>query len=130
MLPCREGTVAFVGPRLGGPHFSHQDFVSTGVGVEISVRGGFEFFPGVKLPDARVVHYQGEAGNAIMERQRAGDRVQVCAAGFPLPSSDPKTGTVICDPDRDPRGFVFRVYNYRLRAAYMGPNSQHQCGGA
>ena len=54
----------------------------------------------------------------------AGDRVKVCLVEAPSPERG------ICDPHVDPRGRVYRVYDYRLHAAYTALNSAHGCGGA
>jgi hypothetical protein len=54
----------------------------------------------------------------------AGDRVEVCLVEAPAPERG------ICDPRADPRGRVYRVYDYRLRVAYTALNSAHGCGGA
>ena len=35
-----------------------------------------------------------------------------------------------CDLKKDPRGRIYRVYNYRLKGAYEGFNANHFCGGA
>jgi hypothetical protein len=61
------------------------------------------------------------AANKLMESEQKGDRVQVCLASFPTPSRDPQTGAVVCDPNIDPRGMTYRVYDYKRHAAYMGP---------
>ncbi len=65
-----------------------------------------------------------------MRSERRGDRIQVCLLSFPLPRFDKATHQWICDPDADPRGWMFRVYEYRRHAAFYGPNTQHSCGGA
>jgi hypothetical protein len=132
-VPCAQGMVTAVHPRLGMPgqtHFTHQDFVQSGVGVELALPAGTAFLPGIRQNATAVVHYQGEPDNALMEAQRRGDRVQVCLVSFPIPRYDARERRFVCDPDADPRGWQYRVYNYRLRAAYVGPDSQHACGGA
>jgi hypothetical protein len=55
---------------------------------------------------------------------RHGDRVRVCLEQAP----DPQPG--VCDPRTDPRGRIYRVYDYRLRATFEAPNGNHGCGGA
>ena len=61
--------------------------------------------------------------NPIMLQERVGDRVQVCLVGTPTPTDR-------CDPGKDSRGRIYRVYDYRLHAAYVGENGNHACGGA
>jgi hypothetical protein len=132
-VPCMDGKVTSVVPRLGRDGqtaFSAQDFEQTGVRVDISFPDNAKLYSFIPGPGAAVVHYQGTPGNAIMQAERAGDRVQVCLLSFPVPRRDPSTGRVLCDPDQDPRGFEFRVYDYRQHRAYAGPDSQHSCGGA
>jgi hypothetical protein len=63
------------------------------------------------------------APTSLMAKQKVGDKVQVC-----LLSTPPKDRA--CNPDKDPRGRYYRVYNYRQQAAYTGTNGNHLCGGA
>ena len=128
-VPCADGVVTDVGPRLETTATGPARFDS-GVGVEFKLPTAPRFLNGQPFATARVVHYQSELGNDVMQKQRAGDRVQVCLVSFPTPTHDARTGAVICDPNVDARGFVFRVYDYRQHAAYLGPDSQHSCGGA
>jgi hypothetical protein len=123
-IPCVDTRVTAVVPRLGNPGqkaYSAQDFEQTGVVVTFATRLGVD--PLYPNGQASVTHYQGLEGNDIMMRQRPGDRVQVCFLGYPAP-------TPTCDPDKDPRGRMYRVYDYRQRASYSGLNSEHDCGGA
>jgi hypothetical protein len=123
--------VTAVHPRLGTANqtrFTHQDFVQTGVVVEYALPAGTTFLPRMRQNGAAVVHYQDEPDNALMESQRLGDRVQVCLLS--RPRYDAGQRKFVCDPDADPRGWQYRVYARRLRAAYTGPDSQHACGGA
>ncbi|MGV0023736.1 hypothetical protein [Phormidesmis priestleyi] len=60
---------------------------------------------------------------SVLAKQKVGDRVQVCLVGYPTKDQS-------CNPDRDPRGRYYRVYNYRQKAAYQGTNGNHLCGGA
>jgi hypothetical protein len=132
-VPCAQGTVTAVHPRLGMPNqtrFTHEDFVQSGVVVEYALPTGTMYLPGIRQNAAAVVHYQNEPDNALMESQRRGDQVQVCLVSFPTPRYDAQEHRFVCDPDADPRGWQYRVYSYRLRAAYVGPSSQHACGGA
>lgn len=131
-IPCVDTKVTSVRPRLGDgtqQSFGKADFDGTGVVVEMALPPGFRFMTTTRVVPS-VVHYQGDQDNAIMRAQRPGDRVQVCLLSFPTPTYDAGAKRFICDPDADARGFVFRVYSYRQRAAYYGPNSQHGCGGA
>ncbi len=114
----------------GQTTFTAGDFERSGVSVSIALPSKPRFLMNREFPSAGVLHYQDSAGNALMQRVRRGDSVQVCLVSFPVPTRDPKNGAVICDPDRDPRGYVFRVYSYRLQSAFLGPNSEHSCGGA
>lgn len=63
------------------------------------------------------------ARNSVLANQRIGDRVRVCLIGYP-------TKDQYCNPDQDPRGRYYRVYNYRQKAEYSGTNGNHLCGGA
>ena len=72
-----------------------------------------------------VVHYQDEPEDLIMAKEHAGDKVQVCLVSVPNSQDSPG-----CDPKTDPRGRVYRVYDYRLHASYSGMNGEHGCGGA
>jgi hypothetical protein len=126
-IPCVDTTVLSVSPRISvSERPSRQDFEQSGVVVEFQTRLGY----GSLFPEAHagVTHYQG-ASNDIMIAEHAGDRVQVCFLGTPLPSWN-SHGDLICDPDNDDRGRTYRVYDYRLHAAYAGMNSEHACGGA
>jgi len=129
-VACAEGIVAAVHARLEEPDAGGKPSFESGVVVEMRLPSAPKLFNGHAFHSAAVVHYDHEPGNALMQSETPGSRVQVCLAGFPTPLHDPATGAVICDPNDDPRGFVFRVYDYRRRAAFMGPDSQHGCGGA
>ncbi|MBV8490843.1 MAG: hypothetical protein JO199_09980, partial [Candidatus Eremiobacteraeota bacterium] len=84
---------------------------------------GVESF-GSKQTGAGVVHYQGD-DNAVMTAEHAGDKVQVCLLSTPSTADNPD-----CNPKTDPRGRVYRVYDYRQKASYSGINGEHSCGGA
>jgi hypothetical protein len=123
-IRCVDTTVLGVTPRLGQPGqkvFKAEDFENSGVSVVFRTHLGVD--PLYPKNFAGVVHYQNTDGNDVMMSERAGDRVQVCFLSVPPP-------TEFCDPDRDPRGRVYRVYDYRQRASYSGWNSEHTCGGA
>jgi hypothetical protein len=126
-IPCVDTTVLSVTPRISVSQTStKQDFERSGVIVQFNARLGF----GSLFPEAHagVTHYQG-ASNDIMMAEHPGDRVQVCFLGPPDPTWD-SHGNLTCDPDTDSRGRTYRVYDYRLRGAYAGMNSEHGCGGA
>jgi len=122
-ISCVETTVISVTPRLGEPNqtsFSPADFKASGVAVTFATSLGIQpIFPG----HASIVHYQGDGDNATMAAEHAGDKVQVCFLGGPAPTSS-------CDPDKDPRGRQYRVYDYRQKKQYWGFNAEHLCGGA
>jgi hypothetical protein len=133
-IPCANATVTEVTPRLRSSMtqtvFTPQDYDQSGVQVGFRLSQPWRYLGNLTTSRLYVVHYQGTSGNDIMRSERAGDSVQLCLTGFPLPRIDPTTQRVICNPDKDGRGFEFRVYDYRLHAAYIGPNSEHSCGGA
>jgi len=70
-----------------------------------------------------VTHYEFDDGNGLMMEERPGDKVQLCFLSGPLPNAT-------CNPDKDPRGRTYRVYDYKRHAAYDGWNDGHGCGGA
>jgi hypothetical protein len=127
-IPCVDTTVLSVTPRISvSQTFTKHDFEQPGVIVEFNTRLGY----GSLFPEdhAGVTHYQGMPPNDIMMAERRGDRVQVCFLGTPFPTWDTH-GKPICEPDNDDRGHMYRVYDYRLHAAFAGMNSEHGCGGA
>ncbi|HTL87843.1 MAG TPA: hypothetical protein VL134_00470 [Leptolyngbya sp.] len=63
------------------------------------------------------------ASNSVLAQQQVGDRVQVCLIGYPVKDNR-------CNPDQDPRGRYYRIFNYRQNAEYSGTNGNHLCGGA
>ena len=121
-ITCVDTSVRDVQPRLveyGQKKFSSQDFQASGVVVDFDTYLGST--PAQPKVLAAVTHYQGE-DNAVMLRERPGD-VRVCFL------SRPQRGEG-CNPDKDTRGRMFSVYDYRQRAQYSGMNSEHGCGGA
>lgn len=123
-VACVNTTVKTVEPRLttyGQKTFSRSDFLQSGVSVEFNTRLGSD--PANPNMLAAVTHYQGTPGNDVMMAERPGDKVQVCFLSRPAPSK-------YCNPDKDGRGRMFRVYDYRRNASYAGMNSEHDCGGA
>jgi hypothetical protein len=132
-VPCVDGVVKLVGPRLssaGQTHYTHADFVQSGVSVEVKLIRKTSFILNVPRTLAGVTHYQDDYDNNLMEAERVGDKVQVCLMSFPTPTVDPTSGAVQCDPDQDGRGWQFRIYDYRKHAAYYGSETEHTCGGA
>jgi hypothetical protein len=132
-VPCVDGVVKLVGPRLaneGQTHFTHADFVQSGVTVEVKLNRTTSFILNVPRTSAGVTHYQDDYDNSLMEGERVGDKVQVCLMSFPTPTVDPTSGAVQCDPDQDGRGWQFRIYDYRHHAAFYGSETEHSCGGA
>ena len=123
-IPCVDTTVTAVTPRLGNEGqttFTKQQFIDTGVYVAFNTKLGAD--PVDPSGGVSVTHYQGTAGNNVMMAEKKGDKVQVCFLGPPAP-------TQYCDPDKDPRGRTYRVYDYRQKQQYSGINSEHGCGGA
>jgi hypothetical protein len=123
-IPCVDTTVVAVTPRLGNDSqtgFTKQDFLASGVYVEFNTSLGSN--PAAPPGHASVTHYQDTPGNTVMMAEKKGDKVQVCFLGPPAPDRE-------CDPDKDPRGRTYRVYDYRQNQQYSGINSEHGCGGA
>ncbi len=123
-VECVATTVKIVEPRLtadGQKVFTTRDFEQSGVVVEFNTFLGSD--PANPHLRAAVTHYEGTPGNNIMMRERVGDKVQVCFLSRPAP-------TAYCNPDKDDRGRLFRVYDYRQHAQYSGMNGEHDCGGA
>jgi len=122
-VACTNTTVKSVRPRLtseGQTKFTTQDF-ETGVEVVFNTHLGDDpAHPGLL---ASVTLYGGLPETKIMQRERAGDHVQVCFLSRPAPTAD-------CNPDLDVRGRVFRVYDVKQHAQYSGQNTEHGCGGA
>lgn|GEM_PF-939935 len=122
-IPCIDTTVVAVTPRLGSlgqTKFSAADFQQTGVSVTFKTTLGSD--PALPPSRVAVTHYQGDADNKFMIAERPGDKVQVCWVSTPAPSES-------CDPDKDPRGRNYRIWDYRQQKQYSG-GSQHGCGGA
>ncbi|UBF27851.1 hypothetical protein K9N68_08090 [Kovacikia minuta CCNUW1] len=77
-----------------------------------------------QFPDTRAAVVDRAAGtDSVLAQQKVGDKVQVCLIGSPAKDQ-------YCDPEKDSRGRFFRIYSYRLKAAYTGTNANHLCGGA
>jgi hypothetical protein len=123
-ISCVDTTVKTVTPRLasaGQTSYSKKDFQQSG--VEVAFNSHLGGGPSAPSAFAGVTHYQDSAGNNVMMAEHPGDRVQVCLVQVPAP-------TQFCNPDTDPRGRVYRVWDYRQKAQYNGLNSEHDCGGA
>ena len=129
-VPCADGVVTSVHPRLDEPAVNGVQTFGSGVGVEIKLPTAPRFLNGQPFPEAAVVHYDHDIANELMQSEKPGDKVQVCLVSFPTPTHDLQTGKIVCDPETDPRGMVYRVYDYKRHGAYMGPDSEHGCGGA
>jgi len=123
-ISCVDTTIVSVTPRLGEAgqtSFSAADFQQSG--VQVTYNTGLGIQPLFAHGLASIVHYQDTAGNNIMAAEHRGDRVQVCYLGGPAP-------TQYCNPDKDTRGRLYRVYDYRQHQQYWGGNAEHDCGGA
>jgi hypothetical protein len=122
-IPCVDTTVVSVTPRLGNPgqtKFTAEDFKETGVSVTFKTTLGSD--PAQAPAPVSVTHYQGDPDNAFMVAEHPGDKVQVCFLSTPAP-------TQYCDPDKDPRGRLYRIWDYVRHHQYSG-GTQHGCGGA
>ena len=122
-IPCVDTTVISVTPRLGNPgqtKFTPDQFAQTGVTVTFNTKLGSD--PAMPPDNVYVTHYQGDADNKFMIAEKRGDKVQVCWISTPTPSD-------YCDPDKDSRGRIYRVWDYKQSKQYSG-GSQHGCGGA
>jgi hypothetical protein len=122
---CIDSTVRRITTRLtSGDAAKGTETQVPGSGYQIFIRGRLpDKFGGTLEPT--IVFYQEAPQNALIARERAGDRVQVCVTGFP--EIDPDAG---CNPVTDRRGRLLRVYDYARHFAYAGANSEHGCGGA
>jgi hypothetical protein len=107
---CADSRVTSVGYRLEGAPDS-------GSAVGFATTLGVSSFKG---EHAGVVGYD---TIPTIAREHPGDRVQVCLKSTPRKSQ-------YCDPSKDSRGRIYRVYDYRQHASYSGMNSEHDCGGA
>lgn len=109
---CEDSVVTKV-----GTYFENDS--SSGFYALFQSKLGVEQFP----DDHAAVVDRNAAPNSTLAQQKVGDKVQVCLIASP-------TKDQYCNPDQDSRGRFFRVYNYRLKAAYSGTNANHLCGGA
>ena len=109
---CQDSVVAKV-----GTYFENDP--NSGYYAMFQSKLGVEQFPETQ---AAVVDRSAQPGS-VLAKQKVGDRVQVCLIYSAPLSQD-------CNPNKDPRGRIYRVYNYRLRGAYTGWNANHFCGGA
>jgi hypothetical protein len=64
-----------------------------------------------------------QPGADVAAAERPEDRVRLCLLSMPV-----RQGR--CDPEYDPRGREYRVWDYRQHAAYVGSTGGHDCGGA
>jgi hypothetical protein len=122
-VACVDTTVYSVIPRLTVPGqrtFTKADFKNAGVEVEFnSYLGMGPAFPKMR---AMVTHYELEDGDGLMMEERPGDKVQLCFLNGPTPGPG-------CNPDKDPRGREYRIFDYKRHASYDGWNEEHGCGG-
>jgi hypothetical protein len=102
-ISCSDTTISKMAGRLGG-----DIVVGTG-GTYILFANGVS-----------VVSY---GSDRVVDQERVGDKVQTCFLGRVV-------GTQSCDPTKDHRGYMYRVYDYKLHQAYTMMNSEHACGGA
>jgi ribosomal protein L21E len=109
---CEDSTVTTIGYYFEGDPQS-------GIYAGFQSKLGVETFKGKA---SRVVD-RSMPLNSVMDAQLVGDKVQVCLISVP-------ESTGGCNPAKDYRGRVYRVYNYRLKSAYIGNNASHLCGGA
>jgi hypothetical protein len=132
LLLAQTGTALADDPLESNPQpYRCEDSVITKVGSYFEndpTSGFFAIFQsklGVEsFSEAYAAVVDRSAGaDSTLAKQKVGDKVQVCLIGSP-----PKDQ--YCNPDKDSRGRFFRVYNYRLKAAYAGTNANHLCGGA
>ena len=105
-VTCADTTIAKINDRYRKPIGSNPDDLSEGMLIS--------FASGVTL-----VAYE---TSLIAKAETRGDRVQLCFLGH-IRHTDG------CRPDLDTRGRVYRVYDYRQRAAYTIMNSERPCGG-
>lgn len=106
-ISCVETTFRSITDRFGKPVGSQLNFPTAGMDVTFANR-------------VTLVAY---SVSEVAFRERPGDRVQLCFLGH-------VEGTQGCMTAADSRGRVYRVYDYRLHAAWTAMNSQHACGGA
>ncbi len=109
---CEDSTITEVGTYF-------KDDPKSGFYAIFQSTLGVQNFPNTH---ASVVDRSARQDSPIA-KQQVGDKVQICLLYTPTKSSD-------CDPNKDRRGRIYRIYNYRLRSAYQGWNANHGCGGA
>ncbi len=109
---CEDSTVSKTG-------FYFENTPTSGVYATFRSKLGVSQF---KDATAAIVD-RSASSNSVLGQFKVGDRVQVCLISTPAKNQ-------YCDPTKDSRGRYYRVYNYRLRAAYSGTNANHLCGGA
>ena len=64
-----------------------------------------------------------EFGNSVQRYAKIGDKIQACLLAIPARSET-------CNPDVDPRGRLYYIYDYRLKGAWLESQGHHYCGGA
>lgn len=134
-VPCVQTTVESVKVYQTGAE-------EPAVAVEFNTNLGVAHFPNMKASiDDEGLYVPSSTGwadsssrqalpNPIALQEHAGQKVQLCLMRVPKPDPSCTRDFGCCHPDRDWRGRVYRVYDYRLRASYESYNSHHDCGGA
>jgi hypothetical protein len=125
---CIKTTIKQIGSRLvsADPKTGKMTPIPNS-GYEIAFNGSLpDPYMGSLKPT--VVFYQGDPADKLVAQQRQGGSVQVCAVAYPDDQAATNSGS--CNPTTDDRGRSLRVYDYRLGFAYIGPNAEHDCGGA
>ena len=125
---CSSTQVKTAGPRLLDPSklsAAGQARLNTGGSLTQSDidQAGVRESGGISISFTNGISVVDYGTNAIAAHERPGDKVQLCLIYVPSESECPTVA-------RDPRGRVYRVYDYQARAAYRMQNSQHGCGGA
>jgi len=130
-VTCVDTKVTAVVPRLleTGQHPPYASEAFARSGVVVTFASGLGMQPVFPKAFASIVHYQGDVANDVMAAEKPGDRVQLCFLGGPAPTVG-ASQPIGCNPDTDPRGRQFRVWDYAQRKQYVGYNSEHLCGGA
>jgi hypothetical protein len=130
-VTCLDTRVTAVEPRLveTGEHPPYRPESFKRSGVVVTFASGLGVRPLFPKAFAAVLHYDGDTANDVMVAEKPGDRVQLCFLGGPAPTVG-ANGAIGCNPDTDPRGRQYRVWDYAQRKQYVGYNAEHLCGGA
>ncbi len=109
-VSCVDTTIGSITDRFGKPVGAPPSSPAAGT-------------TGMNVTFANKVTLVAYSVSEVVYRERVGDRVQLCFLGH-------IEGTQDCKPATDLRGWFYRVFDYRLNAAWTAMNSQHACGGA